>query len=150
VRQTRYLHPGHLVVSAEPLEVTTILGSCVAVCLWDQQRRIGGMNHFLLPLFTGSSPSSSPRFGDVAMRQLLDGVRALGAKLPFLQARVFGGACMFAPMRSESHLGKQNAALALDFLQRAGVTAVQVDTGGDRGRKLIFRTDEGTACLKSI
>jgi len=144
----RFLQPGHLVVSAEPLVVTTILGSCVAVCLWDEQRRVGGINHFMLPLSGGKT--ASPRFGDVAMHKLLDDIRALGARLPFLQARVFGGSCMFAPMQSASHLGNKNVELAFDFLSRNGVKVVQADTGGDRGRKITFRTDEGTACLKSI
>jgi chemotaxis protein CheD len=143
-----FLQPGHLIVSAEPLTVTTILGSCVAVCLWDEQRRVGGINHFMLPISGGKT--ASPRFGDVAMRKLLDDLRAIGARLPFLQARVFGGACMFTPMQSASHLGNKNVELALDFLSRTGVKVIEADTGGVRGRKLIFRTDEGTACLKSI
>jgi chemotaxis protein CheD len=148
LRATRFLQPGHLVIADRPMEISTILGSCVAVCLWDAARRIGGMNHFMLPLAAGRS--TSPRFGDVAMAGLVDGVRAVGARLPFLQARVFGGACMFTEMQSAAHLGKKNADLALEFLARNGIEIVQVDTGGNRGRKLTYRTDEGTACLKSI
>jgi chemotaxis protein CheD len=148
LRATRFLQPGHLVIADRPMEISTILGSCVAVCLWDAARRVGGMNHFMLPLAAGRS--TSPRFGDVAMAGLVDGVRAVGARLPFLQARVFGGACMFTEMQSAAHLGKKNADLALEFLARNGIEIVQVDTGGNRGRKLTYRTDEGTACLKSI
>jgi len=148
-KRTKFLQPGQLVVSEQPMQVTTILGSCIAVCLWDRKLRIGGVNHFMLPLFSGNGVSSA-RFGDVAMRQLLDGLRALGARLPLLEARVFGGACMFAGMRSADHLGAKNAELALDFLYRNGIDVVQADTGGDRGRKLIYQTDEGKACLISI
>ena len=57
---------------------------------------------------------------------------------------------MFAAMRSASHLGTQNVEVALDFLGRRGVEIVQVDVGGDRGRKLLFHTDEGTAWLTTI
>ena len=60
-----YLHPGQLVVSAAPCSVSTILGSCVAVCVWDEETGIGGMNHFLLPNFAGRGLSSA-RFGNVA------------------------------------------------------------------------------------
>lgn len=152
-RLTKFLQPGHLVVSAQPMEVTTILGSCIAVSLWDAQRRVGGMNHFMLPHYTGSG-ISSPRFGDIAMRQLVDGLVALGARTALLEARVFGGACMFAPLKNSpsgaGHLGQKNADLALHFLQRAGLRPIQVETGGNRGRKVVFRTDEGSACLKSI
>jgi chemotaxis protein CheD len=146
---TRFLQPGHVVISIEPMQVTTILGSCVAVCLFDTTRRIGGINHFMLP-FGGGRTASSPRFGDVAMRELLDGLRAAGARLPFLQARVFGGASMFQDLKMTASLGQKNVELALDFLSRSGIDVVEIDTGGNRGRKLVYRTDEGTVCLKSI
>lgn len=148
--KTRFLQPGHLAVSIEPMLITTILGSCVAVCLWDSQQRIGGMNHFMLPMFGGGSAASSARFGNVAMRELIDALRAAGARLPFMQARVFGGACMFEQMRSPTHLGQKNVEVALDFLAGTGIEVVQVDTGGSRGRKLMYLTEGGTACLASI
>jgi chemotaxis protein CheD len=149
VCKSRFLQPGQLVVSAEPMQITTILGSCVAVCLWDSKRRIGGMNHFMLPIHSGSSVSS-PRFGNVAMTQLVDSLRAAGGRLPFLQARVFGGSCMFEQLQSATHLGQKNVELALDFLSRNHIDVIQRETGGKRGRKLIYRTDEGSACLISI
>jgi chemotaxis protein CheD len=148
-RKTRFLQPGQLVVSADPMQITTILGSCVAVCLWDSQRRVGGMNHFMLPLFAGSG-ASSPRFGNVAMTELLEGIRAAGGRLPFLQARVFGGACMFEQMQSATHLGQKNVDLAIEFLARNCIDVIQLEFGGKRGRKLTYRTDEGTACLNLI
>jgi len=148
-RKTRFLQPGQLAVSAEPMQITTILGSCVAVCLWDSQRRVGGMNHFMLPLFAGAG-ASSPRFGNVAMAELLDGIRTAGGRLPFLQARVFGGACMFEQMESTTHLGKKNVDLAIEFLSRNCIEVIQLESGGKRGRKLIYRTDEGSACLNLI
>ena len=73
-----------------------------------------------------------------------------GARRPLLRARVFGGACMFAPMQSEQHLGAKNAELALDFLSRRGIEVVQIDVGGTHGRKLVFNTDEGSVCLSTI
>ncbi len=146
---SRFLQPGHLVIATEPMQVTTILGSCVAVCLFDTTKRIGGINHFMLPLGAGRT-TSSPRFGDVAMKELLSGVRNAGARLPFIQARVFGGASMFHEFKSGASLGQKNVELALDFLAHAGIDVIEIDTGGNRGRKVIYRTDEGTACLKSI
>jgi chemotaxis protein CheD len=146
---SRFLQPGHLVIATEPMQVTTILGSCVAVCLFDTTKRIGGINHFMLPIASGRS-ASSPRFGDVAMNELLNGIRNAGGRLPFIQARVFGGASMFQDVKSAGTLGQKNIELALQFLSKAGVEVVQIDTGGHRGRKVIYRTDEGTVCLKSI
>jgi len=148
-RQQRYLQPGHLLVSAQPTAITTILGSCVSVCLWEPMRKIGGMNHFMLPMNGGSAATSSPRFGPAAMEQLIAQLRDAGARLPLLRARVFGGACMFE-LPAAAQLGRKNAELALDDLKRRGIEVVQSDVGGTRGRKLIFNTDEGTACLTLI
>lgn len=148
-RERRYLHPGHLFVTANPTAITTVLGSCVAVCLWDPQTRVGGMNHFILP-HVAAGGAASPRFGNIAMEQLVANVRGASGRLPFLRARIFGGACMFEHFRSSEHLGQQNATLAIDYLSRRGIEVVQVDVGGNRGRKLVFHTDEGTACLTMI
>jgi len=147
----RFLQPGQLAISVEPMQITTILGSCIAVCLWDPQRHIGGMNHFMLPYHgPTNSAASSARFGNVAMTQLVEQLRAHGARLPLLKARVFGGACMFQQMRSSAHLGAQNAEVAVEFLSRQGIEVVQIDIGGSRGRKLTFLTYEGTACQSLI
>jgi len=148
-RQKRYVFPGQVMVARTPTAITTILGSCVSVCLWDAHLGIGGMNHYLLPLLAGSA-AKSPRFGNVAMEELLTQMRDAGSTLRFLRARVFGGSCMFSAMQSARHLGTQNVELALDFLGRRGVEIVQVDVGGNRGRKLLFHTDEGTAWLTTI
>lgn len=149
VRTPRYLQPGQLLVATTPTLVTTILGSCVAVCLWDSGIRIGGLNHFMLPLFAGSGVKSA-RFGNVAMQELLDRMIAAGARLADLQARVFGGSCMFEQMKSSNHLGQKNIHLALDFLSLRGIDVVQIEVGGDRGRKLRYHTDEGEAWLNTI
>ena len=154
IRERRFLQPGHLLVCETPTTITTILGSCVAVCLWDSTRGIGGMNHFMLPM-TATGSAASPRFGNVAMTTLVDELRKRGARLPFLQARIYGGACMFAAMNpaagsTKTHLGTQNVDLAIDFISRSGIEIVDVEVGGSRGRKLVFRTDEGTACLTLI
>ncbi|HEV8435719.1 MAG TPA: chemotaxis protein CheD [Thermoanaerobaculia bacterium] len=146
---SRFLQPGHMVIATEPMQVTTILGSCVAVCMFDTTKRIGGINHFMLPLGSGRM-TSSPRFGDVAMNELLNGLRNAGARLPFMRARVFGGASMFNELKPTATLGQKNVELALDFLARFGIDVIEIDTGGHRGRKVIYRTDEGTVCLKSI
>jgi chemotaxis receptor (MCP) glutamine deamidase CheD len=80
-----YLLPGELHASAEQCQVTTILGSCVSVCLWDQKLRIGGMNHFLLPMWREGGGRSN-RFGDLAVRELLERMLRLGSQRKNLQA----------------------------------------------------------------
>jgi chemotaxis protein CheD len=80
-----YPHPGQLFASAEPASVTTVLGSCVSVCLWDRDRGIGGINHFVLPIWAGNG-TSSPRFGNVAMEALLARLVGLGARARDVEA----------------------------------------------------------------
>jgi chemotaxis protein CheD len=149
-RASVYLHPGQVFASAEPATVTTVLGSCVAVCLWDPWTRIGGINHFLLPHWAGNG-SSSPRFGNVAMQSLFERMLAIGARGAELEAKVFGGACVLAAFhRRPGRLGDQNVDHALRFLERRSIRVSAQDTGGRRGRKLVFHTEDGEAWVKEL
>jgi len=145
-----YLHPGQLFASRQSHAVTTILGSCVAVCLWDPVRKIGGINHYLLPAFTGDGVAS-PRFGNIAIAELLEQLTALGCRKRDLQAKLFGGACVIAAFRNRTnHLGWENIQSAEKILGREEIPVVGKDTGGDKGRKLIFHTDDGSAWVKRL
>lgn len=139
-----YVHPGQLFFTSEDAVIVTILGSCVAVCLYHRDGRAGGMNHFLLP--SGHGPAS-PRFADTANRLLLDRFSALGLPRRDLRAKVFGGAAMGL---IKSDLAERNIAAAFDFLRGAGITVEASDVGGDRGRKLHFRTTDGAAWLRLL
>jgi chemotaxis protein CheD len=149
VREHVYLYPGQVFASAKPARITTILGSCIAVCLYDAGRRVGGMNHFMLPHYAGSGVESS-RFGNIALAELFARLTALGARIPFLEARVFGGSCMFGPANTANHLGTKNEDFARETLAARGIRILEIETGGGRGRKLVYHTDEGKAWLNSI
>lgn len=149
-RATAYLHPGQLFAAAESYAVTTILGSCVAVCLWDPVTRIGGINHFMLPSFSGEGVAS-PRFGDIAIKELLDQLAQLGSQKHNLLAKIFGGACVLEAFRNrQHHLGMKNIDIARALLEAESIPLVGHDVGGQRGRKLIFHTDDGAAWVKAL
>jgi len=148
-RERLCAHPGKLVVSAVPATVTVVLGSAVAVCLWDGDRGIGGVNHFMLPVAPPGA-GGSPRFGNVAMSRLLDTLVRAGARRSALRAHVFGGACMRASIPPPAHVGTHNIDMAIGFLAEHEIEIAMLDIGGKRGRKIIFNTDEGTACLTVI
>ena len=140
-----YLHPGQLHTSAQAALVSTVLGSCVAVCLWDPAVRIGGMNHFLLPAGKG------PRYGNEAMGQLLEEMTARGAFVARMVAKVFGGACVIAGFTgSRKAIGMQNVDASLQFLAAHSIPVRGEQTGGQRGRKLLFHTGTGQAYVKDI
>lgn len=148
--QAAYLHAGHILVSREPCRITTVLGSCVAVGLWDDITGVGGLNHFLLPdrLATGAA---SPRFGNLAVRALIDGVLAAGGRRGSLQAKVFGGACVLRAFREGGwHLGSKNVEVARRMLAEARIPIAAEDVEGTRGRKLIFQTHDGAAWVRSL
>jgi chemotaxis protein CheD len=149
-RQRIYLLAGQLHASAEPCQIKTTLGSCVAICLWDKRRGAGGMNQFLLTSSREGEPTSL-RFGDEATRVLLDQLRALGCRSPNLRAKIFGGAALFQNReRYATTLGATNVAAALDFMRTAGIPVIAQETGGAMGRKVIFNTDDGVAWSHKI
>ncbi|HXN80955.1 MAG TPA: chemotaxis protein CheD [Myxococcales bacterium] len=138
-----YLHPGDLVASATPVEVSTVLGSCVSVFLWDAETGVGGVNHFVLPLGHG------PRYGSAAVPELLRRVNALGARRGHLRAHVYGGAGMMGKGPSES-TGLGNVRQAISMLAEAHIPITDQHVGGTRGRSLIFSTLDGTVRLRVL
>lgn len=145
-----YLHPGKLFASRQRHAVTTILGSCVAVCIWEPYSKIGGINHFLLPVHGGDGAASA-RFGDLAIEALIEQLLALGCRGRNLRAKIFGGACVLKAFEvREIHLGQRNVAVAEECLRIAGIPLIDRDVGGQRGRKLIFHTDDGAAWVKRL
>ena len=149
-RQRVYLLPGQLYASAEPCRITTILGSCVAVCLFDATRLVGGMNHFLLPISPGPE-ADSLRFADHATVALLEKLMAMGCRLDNITAKIFGGSALFQSKgQYRESLGAKNVAAAIQLLRNADIPIIARETGGDHGRKVIFDTEEGTAWARRI
>src|SRR5271156_5187741 len=101
-----FLPPGLVHCTSVPSRVTTILGSCVAVCLWDKVRRVGGINHFILPYRRDDRPS--PRFGDIAIARLVEEMRHLGCDPGSMRAKVFGGAAVLPFASGGDPVGEQN------------------------------------------
>ncbi len=142
-----YLAPGRLYASGADVQVMTILGSCVAVCLCDAQAQVGGMNHFLLP----SGLPASPRVGDSAVGLLVGSVLELGAHRARLTAKVFGGACVLEAFRDGAQaLGARNVEMAREQLREAAIPVVGEDVGGELGRKLVFHVRTGAAWVRPI
>jgi chemotaxis protein CheD len=147
-RAQAYLHAGQLAVASSPTAITTILGSCVAVCLWDPVAGVGGVNHYLLPHHVERERSA--RFGSFAVPALVDAVVRAGARRGALQAKVFGGASVIVAFRGTRNLGEENAVLAFRLLEEAGIPVLERDVGGTRGRKLVFHSDDGAAWVRPL
>ena len=143
-----FLYPGQIFVTADPISISTILGSCAAVCLWDRHKKAGGLNHYLLP--EGSDEGANRlRYGSVANPELLRQVLGLGCEVRNLQAKIFGGASAFGPDPAQS-LGARNVQLAEEFLKSAGIAIVEKDVSGKRGRRLVFQVFDGETVIKNF
>lgn len=146
---THYLLPGNVFTSQDPFLVTTILGSCVAVCLWEPSLRIGGINHYLLPLWNGEG-LPLPRFGNVAIKKLIEKMEALGALKSNLKAKVFGGSSINLDENGLLNIGGRNTMTAKDILAEERIPILCSDTGGKVGRKLLFHTDTGLVKIRKL
>lgn len=142
------MYPGQVFVSADPICISTILGSCAAVCLWDRHKKAGGLNHYLLPEGPDDGPNRL-RYGTIANPELLRQVLALGCDVRNLQAKIFGGATAFGTDPSRS-LGARNVQLAEEFLRCQGIPVVEKDVSGKRGRRLVFQISDGVTVLKNF
>ena len=140
-----FLLPGMTYADARECLITTVLGSCVSVCLWDQRYGRGGMNHFMLPLWNGEG-LATPKYGTIAMERLLENMLALGSRKEHLVAKVFGGANLLASSAA-CPIGSRNIELALSQLEEWRIMVVASDLGGHVGRKVIMNTLTGVVLL---
>ena len=140
-----YLMPGKIFAAAQPFAISTIVGSGIALCLWDSAQRIGGANHFMLPEGPEDSENGT-RYAGVANAALLQRMLDLGAQRETLKARIFGGSLPGVTFSSGGDcVGDRNVHAVNHFLKLNGIHLLQSEVGGTRGRKLVFHTDDGEA-----
>lgn len=123
----------------------TVLGSCVAVCLFDPVKKLGGMNHYVFPPRGGESAtrfSNTTFSGDICMEGLLEAMLRAGAKREYLRAKAFGGGRMFEH-EDVLTVGKRNSSFAKYWLENAGIPLDLCDFHGNYTRKLIFHPGSG-------
>lgn len=133
--------PGeHYVSTAGQEMIVTVLGSCVAACVWDTRLRIGGMNHFMLPESGGGDVvpvDKAMRFGNFAMEELINDVLRRGGRRDSLEIKVFGGGNVLAGMGS-TPIGDRNALFVRQYLAAEGYRIAAEDLGGPHPRRIHF------------
>jgi len=140
---------GNLSVTSEPSEITTVLGSCVAICLWDQRLGIGGMNHFKAP-HVPSKKKPSDMYGEIALKNLISGMLELGSRKGDLRAMLFGGGSVIEKFEGQPNIGRENIRFAREALDVEGIPVQSFHTGHNFGRKIAFNSAEGTATITKI
>ena len=141
-----YLDPSSLFVKREGHLVTTVLGSCIAICLYDTVKKVGGINHYMLPFWNGNE-LASPKYGNIAIEVLLKNLERLGSKKEDMVAKVFGGANQLDHRLS---VGERNIKVAQEMLSDLNIKVVAKSVGGEKGRKLNFNTSTGEVFMKFI
>ena len=147
VPEKKFVQGGELVIAETPMELVTIVGSCVAVCLWDKKTKTAGMNHYMLP--SVDDAKNLLNGGLSATRLLIKSMIARMSDIKNLEAKVFGGGNRYF---SDSFLvvGPQNVEAAKQVLLEAGIPIVLEHTGGIFGRKVYFDTLTGTVSVTAI
>ncbi len=147
--KTHFLYPSTLFASNQPYLVNTILGSCVAVCLYDPASHIGGINHYMLPFWNGEG-LASPKYGNIAIEKLVEKMLMLGCKRNNIIAKVFGGGEVIDTQISQFHVGERNILVAQQVLKEMKINITGQSLGGKNGRKIQFNTQTGAVLQKII
>ncbi len=140
---------GEVFATQTPTVVRTLLGSCVAACLWDPIARVGGMNHILLPTAPGGEEHSS-RFGVHAMELLINAVMQRGGERRRLRAKAFGAAHVLSQISLSGSASERNAAFVKQFLERESIPLIGARLGGNAPLEVLFQTHDGKAFVRPV
>ena len=140
------ISPGEYYVTGNPGVISTLLGSCIAACLYDPSRRLIGMNHFMLsnPRYSRDMPlhiSEAGRYGIHAMDLLINEMMARGTNRLLLRAKIFGGATIMNPDSPKDNffcVGQVNCRFISEYLKSEGIPIDAMDIGGGFGRVIHF------------
>lgn len=160
------IKPGELNISARPVALHTILGSCLTVTMFSPRMHIGGICHALLPHLRREEPGGKPAAGaapdsrdeefkyvDSAIKFMLEKFSAYGVAEDEIEIKTFGGADMFESNGKPGGIvtvGAQNIKMANEFFESRHLKVVNSDVGGKEGRVLYFYTHTGECLVRRI
>jgi chemotaxis protein CheD len=136
--------PGELYVTRQHELISTLLGSCVAVCMRDRVNKIGGMNHFKLPApEKNKNAGADTNYGNFAMELLINEILRVGGVRKNLECHVFGGGNVVRGIRN--NIGGQNLDFVLDFLQKEKISILSQDVGHGGAQNVYYHVLTGNA-----
>ena len=146
-KQKYFLQPGYIFVSKEPHFISTVLGSCVSVCIWDPVLNFGGMNHHIhaKPF---SKHDRTSQFGSIAIPHMIKLLIKMGALKNNLKAHIVGGAQN--SLMESSTIGKENIKIAEKILRANFIEIITMDTAGEMGRKVVFDSETGELAVYKV
>lgn len=144
-----FLLPGEYHVSRVPCHMATLLGSCVAVCLRNENKPYAAMNHFLLASNPGGGDPDKGRFGDSSIETIIWLLQKLDPNGK-LTAKIYGGGAVVGHLGAASDIGKKNIEMARSMLKKKGIPITEEDVGGTQGRRIYFDTAANKVVVKVI
>jgi chemotaxis protein CheD len=141
------LLPGYIYFNAEPSLLSTVLGSNVAVSLWDQKKKQGGMANYLYPS-AKPGQTTTAQYGNVAIQHLITMFLEEGAKQKDLKAQIFGGSTREA--KECRQVARENILVAKRVLTKFRIDVVSEDVGGQMGRKVVYNSLKNEAIVYKV
>jgi two-component system chemotaxis response regulator CheB len=143
-----FILPGEYFISKQPHIISTLLGSCVAVCLFHPQLKFGGMNHYMLP--TSPNKERSGKYGDYAIAVLVQFMERTVGNLSGVTAIISGGANVVSTITSGPNIGQRNIELARELMHRHGIKVIRENVGGTVGLKLHYQNWDNKLTIEQM
>lgn len=137
----KLLLPGEYCITQDPIILETLVGSCVAVCVWNRKNHAAAMNHFILSRPFAPGDKDIGRFGSTATDYIIRKLLAIDADPAHYQAKIYGGAAVLKGTENSMEVGENNIKIALDVLHNYRIAVIHTETGGSRGRRIRFNTE---------
>ncbi|MBU1342901.1 MAG: chemotaxis protein CheD [Proteobacteria bacterium] len=141
------LQPGYIFVPDQPVSISTVIGTGVCICIYDNKKQMGGMNHFQFP-YMAKKGKTTAVYGNVATIALIKIMLARDSEKHHLEAQIFGGACN--PKKTGSGIGRENIEIARNTLLKYKIPILSEDVGGEKGRKVVFNTSTNDVAVLKV
>ena len=147
----RFIKMNEIYVTKDPYLIRTVVGSCIALCLWDSYHRIGGMGHIMLPQSNGDSVALPGKYADTAVKTLISIMKGKGGVISNMQASCVGGASMFQNHHPKyESVGRRNYQRVKNELAHFGIPIVTEAVGGTSGRKVEMNCATGAITISML
>lgn len=144
-----FINPGYICYSKDPVLMCSVVGSGVVVTLYDYVTKTGGMSYFVRPLLS-SSDLPTPYFAEPSILGLIKSCKKEIGSLSRIEAYIYGGSEKSSADGYIKNLAEENINAAKKILLSKNISLVGIDTGGHRGRKIVFNTLTGETMVAKV
>ena len=150
-KMDQFIRMSEIALAEAPVVLKTVVGSCIALCLWDPGIKLGGMAHIMLPQRNGDANAPEGKYADTAVKALIRDMKKSGANTARIQAMFAGGASMF--LRSKNggfSVGDRNIDAVRELLEEHKISLSTESVGGTTGRKVMMDCSNGAVTILTL